>query len=187
MDVPDRAARIGLVTAVAVLGLFVLASPFGAPEAHWPAPAWVGLGFWAAQRERGGLVWAGLGLGAAASVMLGLIAAGPLQVLAPAVYARFSAGAELRTALDDLGPGPILSERYQEAALAEVLAGRDAVRPEGCGRSDQHDLWSASLPDAGWSLRPTTGGPAFCTDALYPTRGPVRTVGRWQVRWVQRP
>lgn len=182
-----RAARIGGVTALGVLLLFLVASPFGEPEAHWPAPAWVGLGFVAAA---GGahcrrLLWAGLGLGLLGALGVGLIAAGPLGALSPELRGRFTEAEELRGELSALPEGPILAERYQEAALARVVAGREIARPATCGREDHLRRFGPPSPRAGWALRPTTAGPSWCTDPAYRAAGPVRDAGRWQARWVE--
>ncbi|TVQ89549.1 MAG: hypothetical protein EA397_15030 [Deltaproteobacteria bacterium] len=182
-----RPARIGAGTAVGVLALFLVASPFGEPEAHWPAPAWVGLGFLVACRPAGRLLWAGLGLGLVGALALGLVAAGPLDHFSPELRARFTEAEELRRALSELSEGPLLCERYQDAALAHVLTGREVFRPQGVGRDDQLQRFGPAPPRQGWCLRPRAPVGEPCLEAPYLPRGSVQDLGRWQAVWVEVP
>lgn len=184
----ERGVRVGIVTAGGVLGLFLFASPFGAPEAHWPAPAWVGLGLAVcAVVGRNGARWlaGALWLGALASAVLATHALWGWLPLSPDPASRLRDGAALAAFVEDL-PGDIVTERYQEAALIHYMTGRAAVRAHGCGREDQYTLWPQRLPDEMWMIRPRTSGPALCTDATHPRRLENREGDRWQAFRVAR-
>ena len=192
----DRIDRLCLATSAPVLALFALAAIGGPPEAHWPAPAWIGVGL--------GLARAGRNAARAACVgaCISAIATGALIVHATALLpwipkaidpaTRLTEGRALAHAIaarvDIAGPPEIVfAERYQEASLIAWHAARSGWRIEattlpGCGREDQFDLRRGSnragggehqdlpllpLPPTAWFVRPSTGGPPTCVAPWY--------------------
>lgn len=195
----DRTTRIAWSTSAPLVLFFGLASIGGPPEAHWPAPAWIGAGILLA-KARGRLerlAWAGLGVGVLASVLLaahGLFRIVPLR-LDPAD--RVAEGPLLAEAVgawalpDGVGlrePGveramPVYTERYQEAALIRWYAGIPAHTHPDCGRPNT----LAARPEGAFLfVRPPTTHPPTCVEAgarhqlvAQAPGGPV--VGRWDL------
>jgi 4-amino-4-deoxy-L-arabinose transferase-like glycosyltransferase len=204
----DRLDRLALATSVPLVAFFAAASVFAPAEAHWPAPAYIGLGL-GLSRAAGRLhrlAWVGAWFGALLSVVLAVhtlhplvrvaadpalrVEEGPLVAEAVASWA-LPAGAAVADGTPERA-ATVYTERYQEAALVHFYTGIPATRYPGCGRRDQYDLWPTSPPTAGpLMVRPATSGDALCTDAAYPDRsGPQaidardrfgRRVGRWQL------
>ncbi len=208
--------RLAAWTSLPVFAFFVGSAVLGWPEAHWMAPAWVGVGLYLAQStcpewaRRSAWMAVGLGLGAStlgiAHVERGLF---PLKI-DPAD--RFREGRPLASAIAGwalpLGVAPreagaarslpVYTERYQEAALIEWYTGIPARALHGCARLDQYDLWDQRPigPDALF-VRPTTSGDRICADEQGPfekKRHPTaprdsrgRVVGHWDVIELHRP
>ncbi len=188
-----RVQRIAWWTSAPILAFFWLSAPFGPPEAHWPAPAWIGLGLWLSwdTGRLGRLAAVGAWLGAFATAGLGLQLVTPWMGISDDPADRFAAGPVLGSwvrdwavpaAADGAQPVPLVwTERYQEAAWIDAYAGdvRAHVFP-GCGRPNQFDLWPA--PATGASalfVRPSTSGPLACLTAPWRVvGGPHRLVGR---------
>ncbi|MFT4627203.1 MAG: hypothetical protein ACI8PZ_005884 [Myxococcota bacterium] len=189
----DRTDRLAWWTSAPLVLGFCIAAVGGPPEAHWTAPAWVGVGLGLA-RSRGRLAdsaWLGGWLALVASVIVGAHAHYPLTRLPTDPATRLTEGpviADLvgRWALPDgvapHGPGvldatPVLTERYQEAAFVHYYLGIPAAKAAGCGRQDQYDLWSPPTPMDAVFVKPATGGTALCTDDTHSKRGPHRMRG----------
>src|SRR5690606_19644588 len=68
----SREARIGWWTSLPFAAFFLIASLGGPPEAHWMAPAWIGVGLGVAQAEGRALrrAWFAVGTGLFASGVL---------------------------------------------------------------------------------------------------------------------
>jgi 4-amino-4-deoxy-L-arabinose transferase-like glycosyltransferase len=209
----DRDLRIAWATSVPLLGLFVVASVGGPPEAHWPAPMWVGagLGLANATGRLGRAADVGAWLGVLASAVIAVHAVRPVLYIEPDPGTRFTEGPLVAEAMgewalpagraplggDPSGATPVYTERYQEAALIAFYTGIPARRFPGCGRSDQFDLWEEPpLPAHALFVRPWVNGPTLCTDDDYPDRsGPNRiagldawgrAAGAWQVWEIDR-
>ena len=182
----QRVWRVAWWTSAPVLLLFVLASPFGPPEAHWPVPAWVGLGLACSHitSQQKKTLWTGLWLGGFVSSLVFAHAIRPLTSAPWSPYHRHVEGEALAGALNPwvmpIGALPrtlepsespvVWTERYQEASLLRYHLGINAWVAPRCGRANQFGLWPAPAPDITptgvWFLRPTTSGPPTCTDAL---------------------
>ncbi|MCB9686987.1 MAG: glycosyltransferase family 39 protein [Alphaproteobacteria bacterium] len=203
----DRTDRIALATSLPVFLAFLLASVGGPPEAHWPAPAWIGAGLLLSRS--GGRLWR-LGalaswLGAFTALALAAHVEHPLAHLPVDPGARFGEGRALADGVAmralPLGvaawePGVervdrVLTERYQEASLVHWHLGVPARVAEGCGRRSQQDLWER--PDPGPEplfVRPSRGGPPGCVvppyrmvevQRLNPVDARERRVGPWDL------
>jgi 4-amino-4-deoxy-L-arabinose transferase-like glycosyltransferase len=205
----DRARRFAWWTSAPLLLFFAAASPFAPPEAHWPAPAWIGvaLGLANAERRRR-LVDVGAFTAALLTAILALHAVRPVLALPEDPGARLTEGplvaeavaAWARPAGASLTEGPaqtVYTERYQEAAFVHFYAGIPARRLPSCGRSDQYDVWGADEePATALFVRPARGAPPTCPAEIYPEIGPAhrldgidrfgRRAGVWQVFEVSR-
>lgn len=199
----DRVERIAWATSAPILLGFALAAAGGPPEAHWPAPAWLGVGL-GLSRDPGRLGRLAE-VGAWLAVVLDLAALAhlrdPIALLPVDPATRFEEGPLLADPIrawalpapaDGGAPLPVLTERYQEAALIRYYTGIPAVVLEGCGRPTQFDVWPRDpLPAHALFVRPSTGGPPDClADRWERVDGPHRidgidadgrVVGRWQV------
>ncbi|MBN2799063.1 MAG: glycosyltransferase family 39 protein [Deltaproteobacteria bacterium] len=204
-----RVERTAWLSSVPIFAFFALSAVGGPPEAHWTAPGLVGLGLglsWAGPRLRRA-VEVGLWLGVLASLALVAHAWTPVLSLPPGKdpAARLGEGAALGpwvgawarpagAALDQRGGDaiPVLTERYQEAALIAWETGLPASVLPGCGRGSQYDLWAeGALPARALFVRPRTSGDPTCTEEAFPRlEGPAelegrdahgRLVGRWQL------
>lgn len=196
----SRTERMAWFSAAPLLGFFVLAAMGGPPDAHWPAPAWIGVGLGlshAGDRLRRA-AWLGVSLALTLDVLLAVHSVHPLVPLPEDPGDRLREGALLaeqveRWVVPEGGGGlegvVILTERYQEASLL-AWHGLPARAAPDCGRPDQYDLWPQDPPDEAWFVRPATSGPHLCTDDAYAKEGPWlllgvddrgRTVGRWQL------
>lgn len=203
----DRIDRLCLWASAPVAVGFALAAVGGPPEAHWVAPAWLGAGL-GLSRSTGRLLrlaWLGAWLGAFASVALAVHAWLPLAPLRPDPGTRLTEGALLAEAVGrwalplgisagEAGAAqgtPVLTERYQEAALIRYHTGLPAWVLPGCGRANQDDLWPVALPEHAFFVRPARSGPPDCALARYSeASGPHplraidavgRPVGPWQL------
>lgn len=190
-----RVDRMLWATSAPLLAFFALAAIGGPPDAHWPAPAWigVGLGLSRAAGRLPRLAGAGALLALAFDALLAVHASRPLLDLPLDPGDRLREGRALARRVEPLlaeRPLPVFTERYQEAALLRWHLGVPARTWPGCGRPNQYDLEPVTLPEAAWMVRPATSGPDLCTDRDRPVRmGPVellgvdrggRRVGRWQ-------
>lgn len=204
----DRADRLCAAVSAPVLVAFALAAIGGPPEAHWPAPAWIGVGLGLA-RAGGRLrraAWVGAWLGGFATLGILAHAEHPLVSLATDPAVRLSEGRVLgegvaRWSLPAVGepgePVPVVTERYQEAALVRWTTGVEAFVLPGCGRRSQYDLAPRSIPERALFVRPARSGPPRCAQSVYgtvssprPIRGTDdagRVVGPWQVFEVRDP
>lgn len=192
-DASDRAVRLAWLTAAPVLAIFVVASVFAPPEAHWPAIAWVsvGLGLSHSTGSLNKLAWVGGWLGLLLGVLLGVHSLTPLVPLAPGSdpATRLEEGEALGSFMaswacptgSELEPGPgglacvatrpVFTERYQEASLIRYYTGIPARTLPGCARHSQFDaMVLAPLDDRALMLRPSTSGDALCTDMEWPER-----------------
>lgn len=203
-----RSDRLAWATSVPLVGFFALAALRAAPEANWPAPAWIGLALGLSQahgRLRAAVqtgVWVALGL----SLMAVAQVERPLVPLAVDPGARPHTGAAFaRTAVKFvLPPGveahsegaagiEVLTERYQEAAWLRFHFGVDATVWPGCGRPSQLDGEAGG--DAVLYLRPATGGPPGCVAETWDVAGrqrfaehdpAARLAGTWDVIALER-
>jgi len=201
----DRIDRLCWAVSVPVLVGFAVAALGGPPEAHWPAPAWLGVGLGLSRSSGRLLRAAGVGawLGALATLtillhaQLGLLRLG----LDPAV--RLSQGAVIgaavaRAALPiGVSAGDprateataVVTERYQEAALIHYYTGIPARTLPGCGRRSQYDLWPNEVPAHAWFVRPARTGVPTCAAAHFsqlrraPPVGDRDGAGRWVGSW----
>jgi 4-amino-4-deoxy-L-arabinose transferase-like glycosyltransferase len=181
-DPDERTLRIGWWTSVPLFLAFSAAALWGRPEAHWPAPGWIGAGVGLAV-EVGALKRAAeLGTALAAMVSAALLLQTawpvfPVQIglidqlaLGPQLGAWVRGWAEPSVAEGREDPLLVVTERYQEAGWVRYYGGVEAVRLPGCGRDDQFDLWAAdgSGPrvDPGVTralfVRPLRSGATFC-------------------------
>lgn len=175
----DRVERLLVASSLPVAAAFLLASPLAPPEAHWPAPFWVG-GAVLASRLRGrwgDAVAVGSWLAVFASAALFVHAARPLARWPGDPGTRFTEGRVLadvvaREVLPE-GVGPwepraeqvadVFTERYQEASLVEWHTGVPARVFPGCGRPSQDSLRPPVAPPAElWFVRPLRSGPPGC-------------------------
>lgn len=175
----DRVERLLVASSAPVAAVFLLASPFAPPEAHWPAPAWVG-GAVLLSRLRGrwgDAAAVGSWLAVFATAALGAHALHPRARWPVDPGVRFTEGRSVaevvaREALPEgVGwwePGAltvrdVFTERYQEASLVAWHTGIPARVYPGCGRRNQDDLLPPpAIPDAFWYVRPARGGPPRC-------------------------
>lgn len=190
-----RVDRMLWAASAPLLAFFAVAAIGGPPDAHWPAPAWiaVGLGLSRASERLARLAGAGALVALAFDVLLAVHASRPLVDLPRDPGDRLREGRALARSVAPLlaeSPGPVFTERYQEAALLHWHLGVPARTWPGCGRPNQYDLEPVALPAAAWMVRPATSGPDLCTDRDRPARtGAIelvgldrdgRRVGRWQ-------
>ncbi|NCG20099.1 MAG: hypothetical protein GWP91_13910 [Rhodobacterales bacterium] len=202
-----RIERVCWWTSAPLLVSFALAALGGPPEAHWPAPAWIGIGLGLSHRTGRWVrvAWMGTGLGVALSALLVVHSLTPVVRLSQDPAARLTEGPILGRAVavwalpDGVAAwedgvehaSPIWTERYQEAALIHYYTGIPARVFPGCGRPNQYDLWPVGPREPGLFLRPATGGPPTCVEdadwQVGPAR-PIRTadtqnraVGPWQI------
>ena len=92
---------------------------------------------------------------------------------------------------DGAGALPVMTERYQEAALLSFYLPISAAKAPGCGRYDEYDRLAQPLPPKALFVRPSTSGYEACLDQHYVSRtSPSRTqgvdsanrlVGRWDI------
>ncbi|MCB9678548.1 MAG: glycosyltransferase family 39 protein [Alphaproteobacteria bacterium] len=207
----DRVDRVAWWCSAPVGMVFLLASFGGPPEAHWLAPFWIGVGLLASRgtawMQRAG--WLAVGTGLAGSALLVTHAEVGVVPLRIDPADRVREGRPLASSVAGwalpLGVGPrepraveatpVLTERYQEAALIWWYTGIPAAAYPGCGRRDQFDLWGVEVPETFLFVRPHTSGDAICPDATHAskTRHPLegrdirgRVVGRWDLFEVAR-
>lgn len=179
-----RTARLAWMTSLPVLGAFAVAGMLGPPEAHWPAPAYLGagLGLAATTGWRHRLAWVGALTGTAASALITIHAFVPLVQLPLDPAAELAAGRVVaervaRWALDEgvsSGDGgahvPVYTERYQEAAWVHYHTGIAATVLPGCGRRTQYDLWRDGEDlEPGYFVRPARSGRPQCVDRRFGT------------------
>jgi hypothetical protein len=201
-----RPVRLAWWTSAPVLVGFCVAAIGGPPEAHWPAPAWIGIGLGLSHASRRVLdsAWVTAWLALFASALVLIHGHGPIAPLPRDPAVRLTEGpvvAELvgRWALPaGVGPRepgvaaatPVLTERYQEAAFIHYYLGIPAVKAPGCGRDDQYDVWGGTLPATAVFVKPATSGEDLCIDTRY-RKGqrhrrhgedrPGRIVGVWDL------
>lgn len=197
----DRPTRILVGTSLPTLAVFIVASLRAPPEAHWPAPAWVGLLLLLARSGPRVHRAADSGLVQAAFVTA-LIVLGALGIVGspPAFKNRFAEGelfvdgmrAWVLPAASEgpRGPTPVYAERYQEVAFLRT-AHLPAWRLQTCGREDEFTRAEAPPRLPGYFVRPWRRGPLKCLGADWEiVDGPHdldgidakgRRVGRWQV------
>ncbi len=202
----DRVDRLCWASSVPLLVFFALAAVGGPPEAHWTAPAWVGVGL-GLSRSSGRvhrLAAVGAWLAAFASLAATVHAERPLLALEVDPADRLREGEALgrgvaRWALptgvarweDAVRQAtPVVTERYQEAALVHYYTGIEARVLPGCGRPSQYDLWPFEVPDSAMFVRPSRSGPPACAEARFgelPRPAPIRGGGgRWDLFVVSR-
>ncbi len=197
----DRPTRVLVATSLGTLLVFVIASLFAPPEAHWPAPAWIGLLLLLARSgprvSRAAEV--GLTLAAASTAFLALAALGVMWS-PPAFRDRFAEGALLVDGMRSWAlpaasegprdPTPVFAERYQEVAFLRT-AGLPAWRMATCGRPDEFTRADSPPREEALFVRPRRSGPLTCIgDDWEIVDGPHdldgidaegRRVARWQV------
>lgn len=208
----DRIARLAWATSVPVLLLFAAAAPQSPAEAHWPAPAWVGLAL-GLSRSGGRIAraaWVGAMTAAGFTLVAALHVVHPLFPLRDDPATRLTEGPLVADAVAawalpagvgvaDGQPGraeAVYTERYQEAAFIHFYAGIPARRLPGCGREDQYTVWDdEAAASTALFVRPATGGPPRCLEGRYQSGGPHRlhgvdrfgrVAGNWQIFEVTR-
>lgn len=203
----SRVDRMCLATSLPIAVGFAFAAIGGPPEAHWPAPAWIGAGL-GLSRTVGRLhriAYVGAFLGLFATIGLVVHAEYPLIRLPLDPGVRLTEGAILGEEVGrwvipassgDEPALPVYTERYQEAALIRWHTGIVARVLPGCGRPSQYDLDPAPIAERAWFVRPSTSGPPTCVDRWFKTvDGPFviktvdrfgRRVGPWDVFAVDR-
>jgi len=192
----ERVDRMCWWTSVPLLAFFFFAAIGGPPEAHWPAAAWIGIGLGLARCPRlETAAWTGAWFALLCSVGLGVHGLRPWLSLPSDPADRLTAGEALGPVVGRFAlpigvaawdPGvdgaiPVYTERYQEAALIHYHTGIEARTLPGCGRPNQYDLWPETVAESALFVRPRTGGPPGCADAVWSKRGPVKDIGRWQI------
>jgi hypothetical protein len=189
-----REDRLLVAASAPVLALFALAALGGRPEAHWPAPAWIGAGLLVSRAtgriRRAGELGAWLGVFATAAIVAH--AERPWATFPGDPGVRLTEGRILAEEVDRWSAAtatdparPVLTERYQEAALIEWHTGSPARVLPGCGRPSQYDLEPAPLPAEGLFVRPLRGGPPSCALARcdeVSASSPIRRLDRWERR-----
>lgn len=126
--------------------LLLLATASGG-EANWAAPAWLGL-LVALSRMNGRWPrWVGFSAGATGMVSALAVAhlERPLVDLALDPTWRLETGPVLADSVAAWDLQPVLTARYQEAALIHFYSGVPAHALPGHGRADQYDLWPLSF------------------------------------------
>jgi hypothetical protein len=175
-----REERFAWWTSVPVLALFAVAAVGGPPEAHWPAPAWIGvalgLSYTGGTLRR--VAQAGAVLAATVSLLFVAQIEAPLLDLRADPAARFGEGRALADLVslattDDL---PILTERYQEASLLAWWTGRPTRVLPGCGRIVEGSDAPFVPPDHAWFVRPARSGPPACLGTRYRVVGGPRVL-----------
>ncbi len=192
----DRVARFAWWTSIPILIAFALAAWGGPPEAHWPAPAWLGVAI-GLSHAGGGLrmlARTGAALAAATSILLVVHVERPVVALRDDPAARFAEGTALGTALGRPSV-PVLTERYQEASRLSWHGVQARVLP-GCGRRVEGSDERFAPPERALFVRPSRSGPPACAAARYAVvRGPSvvrgadragRPVGPWDVFELER-
>ncbi len=189
----ERLERLAWAVSAPVALLFLFASVGGPPEAHWPAPAWIGVGV-GLSHATGRLAetsWIALWLALFACIGVGLHGWTPLGRIPSDPGGRLTEGAvvsdivrawSLPEGVGAWEPGvdralPVFAERYQEAALVHWGLGIAATVPHGCGRPNQYDLWPSVSPDRALLVKPATSGSSLCTDRDFWSTGPHRSAG----------
>lgn len=184
----DRIDRIAWWTSVPVLLGFAVVAPFGEAEAHWPAPAWIGLsiGLFRASGRVARAAGLGAALGAVATAAAAVHATVPLIRLEADPRWELDEGRALAAAAlawvtpaPDEVARPVVAERYQEAAWLAFYLGLPVLRIPGCGRDDQHHRWPETSPPAApvWFVRPARGGEGTCAESDWVVIGRHRVVG----------
>ncbi|MEN0065079.1 MAG: hypothetical protein AAGA48_23250, partial [Myxococcota bacterium] len=188
-----RAARLAWATSVPVGVAFAVAAVAGPPEAHWPAPAYLGAGVGLAAMTgwRHRLAWLGALTGAAGSILIATHALTPLvpsSTFAIDPATRFTEGELLATRVarwalpEGAADGtqgahaPIYTERYQEAALVHYHTGIRATVLPGCGRRTQYDLWRPQPLRPGFFVRPARSGAPRCTACCFASVVEVQSI-----------
>jgi len=137
----DRVARLCWWTAAPLLALATISGG----EANWAGPAWLSL-LLALTREEGR--WPRL-VGFAGGTTAMLTAAATLHLFHPLLDIpqdpthRLGAGEVLADSVAAWGVQPVITARYQEAALIDFYARIPAHALPDHGRADQYDLWPA--------------------------------------------
>jgi lipid-A-disaccharide synthase len=191
----DPVSRLTWWSSLPLLGIAVLAGG----EANWAAPAVVGLVIGLARRggawTRALSIGAGLNLALSALVLVHT-AWRPLLDLPVDPRDRLSGGRILGDSVKAWGIEPVLTSRYQEAALIAFYGGVEARTLPGHSRPDQYDLLPWEPPEHALFVRTWRGLQGTPTDqrgydrsgpntvtAYVPTTDPLvpRPVARWQV------
>lgn len=195
----DRAARLCWWTSLPLL----LVGLWAGGEANWAAPAWIAAMVGVARH--GGrparLAWVGAGVGAVLSGLVMVHAVHPLVTLPVDPTDRLRGGRVLGESVRAWGVEPVLTERYQEAALIAYYGRVRAWAVPGLGRPDQYDLWPEPEPAHALFVRVWADGRpipleaagyehhgANVVTAWAPTPDPLvdRPVARWQVYEVRK-
>lgn len=179
--------------------VFAAASFRSHAELNWGLPVWTfALGGLAAAQGRmqraveiGSILGGFLCLGALVHLCVT-----PLWTLENDPRHRFMEGPILGQSVQAWGVEPVLTSRYQEAALIRFYGGISASTVPETGRQDQFDLWrEPSLPDHTLFVRPARRSTQLATDALPYERGQTgavhlmdgeRRVWSWQVQELHR-
>jgi len=204
----DRVDRLCLAVSAPIALGFALAALGGPPEAHWPAPAWIGAGLGLARAAPDGRIaragHLGAVLAAFGTLALFVHSVLPLAPLARDPAVRLTEGALLArdvarwvepAATEDARALPVYTERYQEAALIAWHTGLTTRTVPGCGRRSQYDIddedgRGAPLADEAWFVRPSRGRPPGCVARWLDVEGPHairpiddegRPVGPWDL------
>jgi hypothetical protein len=210
----DRVLRVCWWTSAPLLAGFAVASVGAPPEAHWPAPAWIGVGL--ALSHTGGrwarATWMGLGIGMFATLLLVFHGFFGVLQLPTDPRVRLLEGRALSEVVAKWGlpvgvaaghPRAsegllVYTERYQEAALVAYHTGLPTQVMRGCGRPGGHLLSAqARRPNRAIFVRPHTSGPPDCVTRVYADISPARVIrvidpsgmplGQWDLFEVSEP
>jgi len=162
-------------------GVFFAAASFRShAELNWGLPVWTfALGGLAAAQGRmgraveiGGILGGFLSLGALLHLCVS-----PLWSLDNDPRHRFREGPILGQSVQAWGVEPVMTSRYQEAALIRFYGGISAITVPNTGRRDQFDLWrEPHLPTHTLFVRPARRSTQLATDGLPYQRGQTGAV-----------
>jgi 4-amino-4-deoxy-L-arabinose transferase-like glycosyltransferase len=197
----DRLTRFSWWTSVPLFLFFGVAALWGDAEAHWPAIGLVGLGTGLLSFSSTSRQWVGYGLALGWAVQIGF----SLHLLVPWIPfsadpgARFTEGRVLGKWAGKLArkypDTPIVTERYQEAALIQYYGDVPAYRMLDCGRDDQFSIWGKEFASDILYVRPSTGGQPTCFEKPFTVEGDMldfqpldpwrRPLGPWQALYIR--
>jgi 4-amino-4-deoxy-L-arabinose transferase-like glycosyltransferase len=152
----DRVDRVCWMTSAPVLGFFTLASFRGPGEPNWAAMAYMG-GMVGLARQPRPVAWVAGGLAAILSALVLVHLRLPLVDIPRDPTARLGLGRDLAQSVQAWGAEPVLTSRYQEAALLHFYEGLDTWSTQDA-RPNQYAFWAAPWREAKLFVRPSYGG-----------------------------